>query len=590
MALNTNIASDIFAKCVPAASVDASRIDGITMTNIEPTAATKTALESIYADPNNNYWRIIGNLLEADFRGAACQKRINGFADWIKGTSRVIDSKKMSVSNLKTGLYDVRPFIQMEVKNPINNHYWSFNTGTAQGGGANTPNTNEAYDWKGIVASQRGIPADVRWFGRRTVVTISGRSGTDNHVIATYKVLDSEISGGNLIVYLKNIGSNTDDPIYNLVNGGDKRSNVTSGVMVRGLPNVTQAESYCDNIPGLNMKQFKPFWIQHTRRSIREDDEYLKYVQLIRENNPYFRQFGDVDSVEYARQVMEDYDNRLANSFLQNPVLANQTMAGYASLEKVEFYVGDTNSPTFSWQGRYHLRRANAAGYLEQLAECDGPLGTPRLQDLAGTKIDLGDFHNELYEMQRVRQSNGIQGNVMEVWVDSRFREELVDGYLTYFKNKSQSLLNINQELTAKLEQNALGFTWRTINLDFPGVQLKLVSHPFLDDWVDAHGKASEDAGGDATAQANMKETGSLLIVPDWSTTYRALLDSGTVTMETGDPKEIAKVDAALLCGPLTAPKQRVKHYWEIFTQIVECPASQLAYENFDRTGVDQPS
>jgi hypothetical protein len=560
------------------------------MSNIEPTAATKTALESIYADPNNNYWRIIGNLLEADFRGVACQKRINGFADWIKGTSRVIDGKKMSISNLKTGLYDVRPFIQMEVKNPVNNHYWSFHTGTAQGSGANTPNTNETYDWKGIVVSQRGIPSDVRWFGRRSVVTMSGRSGSDNHVIASYKVLDSAMSGSDLIVYLKNIGSNTDDPIYNLVNGGDKRSNVVSGVMVRGLPNVTTAESYCDNIPGLNMKQFKPFWIQHTRRSIREDDEYLKYVALIRENNPLFKQFGDVESVEYARQVMEDYDNRLVTSFLHNPALANQTMAGYASLEKVEFYVGDSNSPTFSWQGRYHLRRANALGYLEQLADCDGATGNPRLQDLAGAKISLEDFHEELYEIQRVRKANGVPGNVIEVWTDTRFREELVDAYLAYFKTKGQSMLNLNLELSSKVEQNALGFTWRTINLDWPGVQLRLVSHDALDDYVDAHGKASIDAGGDATAQANMKETGSLLIVPDWSTTYRAVLDSGTATMETGDPKEMAKVDASLLCGPLTAPKQRVKHYWEVFTQIVECPASNLVYENFDRTGLTQPS
>lgn len=579
---NTKISDEIFGKCIPAASIDTNRVDGITLTNIAPTKPSE--IEGIYAQgAGKDVWRIIGNLLEADFRGKACQAKVNGMAEWIKGTAKVDLQKRMNIQKLKTSMYRIQPFVLMEVKNPINNYYWSFKSGQTDDNNGNDP-ADLTYDWKGIVSSQRGIPADIRWFGAKSVVTISGKSSGGQHIVASYKVLASKIVSGALWVYLSNIGSNAADPIYVLSN--DKRGNPTYGVLTRGLPNVTRAESYCDQIPGLNTKQFKPYWIQETRRTIKEDEEWKKFAEEIRKGNPYFAQFGDVESVEWYRQMTEDYDNRLVESFLHNPALANQTLEGYTSLEQVQFYAGNANSPLYTWSGRYYMYRANAVGYFEQLAECTDPdTGRPRLIDMQGAKLDIQTMKEDWYRMQQVRISNGLPGQRLEFVCHSRFREKVAEAFYNYFKQKAggNDVFRMNAELLNKVEQNPLGFTWRVIRMDWPSVEIALVSHPALDYRLDAHKKAAVDAASGDTA---FYQVGNVAFMPDWSTAYRMLLDSGTATRETGEVGEIATVDHSLLCGPLMTPKQTVKHYWEVFTQVVECPLSQIAYENFDDSEV----
>lgn len=579
----TTISADIIAKCVPATSVDASRVDGLTLINVSPTKPSELATIYKPTSGSDNQWRIIGNLLEADFRGKACQAKQNGFSDFIKGNARVADPKKLSVDKMKSNLFDIRPYVMMEVKNPINNHRWDFTGGVATHASSGTDAEDAAYTagarWKGTVTSLRNIPADIRWFGPGTTVTISSKGTGGVRLLSTYKVVSAEVISTDLWLYLVNISSHVDDPIYGLA--ADKRGDPTYGVLMRGLPNVTTAESHCDNIPGLNMTQFRPFWLQSTRRTIREDDEYLKYAAMIRANNPLFRTFGDVESVEYTRQVMEDYDNRLANTFLHNPALVNQTPEKYPSLDKVAFYAGDANSNTLTFSGRYQTYRANATGYLEQLAECEGDNGVPRLVDLLGQPLSLDELHRELYQILRIRKNNGLPGKVLELYMHSQFREKMIRAYVQYFKDKSIDTLRINMET----KEHALGFTWNEIMLDWPSVQLRLVCHEWFDDVVDDH-KATADA--EDAPDGTFYYAGNLLMIPDWSTSYRMLLESGAVTMETGDPKEIARVDASFLCGPLMAPKQRVRHWYEIFTTVVECARSQIAYENFDDTAVLQ--
>lgn len=579
---DTNISASIIGKCTPAASVDASRVDGMTLVSIEPTKPSQ--LDTIYRDKADAEWRIIGDLLEADFRGKACQARQNGFADWLKGVAKVLDPQKLTTSKLRSDLIDVRPFVMMEVENLINNKYWSFTSGVAAGNGDVTPNLGATFQWKGIVASQKNIPADIRWFGTRNVVTILGKdAGTGGKVLASYKVKDASVINGSLWIYLDNIGNNADDALYNYDATHYKRGNVVRGVLSRGLPNVTTGEAHCDNIPGLNMLQFKPYWIQQTRRTIKEDSQYLKYAALIADNNPLFKKFGDVDSVRYAKQVQEDYDMRLCETFMTNPALVNQTQEKFDQLEKVAWFVGDANSPTYSFEGRYQCRRANAIGYLEQLAECTDDDGIPALVDALGAKLSLADMHQKYYRIQQVRQARGQDGKVIELWLHSKFRKTLIDKYIAYFKAKSDSTLQI----VMKAESNSLGFDWYDISLDWPNVTLRLVSHYTMDHYMDAAHKAALDAGDNEGQATTYEAIASLAFCPDWSATYRGLIDSGTTTLETGKAEEIARVDASMLCGPLVVPTQRVKHYWETFTTVVECGTSQVAWENFDPTGVD---
>lgn len=581
---DTTISANFIGKCTPTAGVDASRIDGMTLVTIEPTKPSQA--DTIYRDKANALWRLIGPMFEADFRGKACQAKVNGFADVIKAMgTKVIDPEKMTKIKAKSDLTDVLPYIKMEVTNPLNNKDWSFTSGQAAAAGEVSPSLGVAFQWKGIVASTKNAPTDPRWFGSRSVVTILGKdAGTGGKVLASYQVVDAALVGANLVIYMNNIGNNVDDPLYNYDATHYKRGNVVRGVLKRGLPNVTTAEAYCDNIPGVNMKQLKPFWLQQSRFNIKEDDQYQKYVKLIEENNPLFAAFGDVDSVEYARQVMEDHDERLVNTFLSNPALVNQTVEKVDQLEKVAWFVGDANSPTYSWTGRYQCRRANAIGYLEQLAECTDDDGIPALVDALGLKLKLSDIHKKIYQILRVRKSRGMPGTVLELWLPSDVREKLINAYVTYFKAKSIDTLRINMDA----QSNTLGFDWYDIKLDWPAVTLRLVNHQALDDYVAAAKAAAAAAGDNAATQDAYKALASLMFCPDWSASYRGLIDSGTQVMETGTSQEIARVDSSLLCGPLVVPQQRVKHYWETFTQITECGTSQAAWENFDITGFDQ--
>jgi len=193
-------------------------------------------------------------------------------------------------------------------------------------------------------------------------------------------------------------------------------------------------------------------------------------------------------------------------------------------------------------------------------------------------------MHKKFYNILRVRKARGQDGKVLELWLPSDVREKLVAAYVTYFKAKSIDTMRINMNT----QSNSLGFTWYTIDLDWPNVQLRLVTHDALDDYVSAARDAALAAGDNAATADAYKAIASLMFCPDWSASYRGLIDSGTQTMETGTAQEIARVDSSLLCGPLVVPQQRVKHYWKTFTQITECGISQAAWENFDITGFDQ--
>src|SRR5690606_13520343 len=101
------------------------------------------------------------------------------------------------------------------------------------------------------------------------------------------------------------------------------------------------------------------------------------------------------------------------------------------------------------------------------------------------------------YLIQKVRKARGMDGKVLELWLPSNFRKVLIDRYIKYFNDKSNSTLSINMNA----QSNSLGFDWYDIKLDWPTVTLRLVSHQALDDYVDAVRDAGI-AGGLSAEQA----------------------------------------------------------------------------------------
>lgn len=570
------ISDDIFSKCVPAASVDASLCDGFAFEDIKPT--TQADLATIYTNAaGDGQFRLVGTLLEPDFIGVACQRRRNGFADLLRGTARVIDGKKLSVNALGPGQYEVMPFVKMGVVNPINNHTWIFASGQAAGTTETSPNTNATFTWKGTVTSTRGIPLNERWFNPGTTVHIHSNLAGVNQ-IPVYKVVDSELANDVLTIYLLNVSANAADPLYAL--DADARGNPTGGILTRGLPNVHPEESFCNDLPGLNTNQNKIFWVQGARRSFCVDDRVNDLLTLVEQNNAFYRRFGMVESVQRLRQQAEDYDNQIVHSFLfGSAISANQTLANYASLEKVQIYGGDANSPTFSHSGQYFAYRAQAIGLLPMLAECEDEDGTPAYVDMTGDKVDIESLKQWLWRLSQMRSSLGKSGDakIIRAWVHSQYREVIVNGFIQYFKTKSVDTLRMNFDVN----ESAFGFTYRDIKLDHPNVTLRLMSEATFDDWLDDFKKAGN---ADNLNDPTFYKAGTMMLFLEWSTIYRLILEGGKVVLESGTPQDHAKVDSAFLCGPLRIPKKKVSHWWEIFTNVVECPLTQKAIVNFDDT------
>lgn len=553
------ISDNIFGKCSVAASTDLDRCGAVTLCNISPT--TDDELASIYKDGSSR-WRIIGALLEADFTGKACQAKQYGMSDWIMSNKRELGTKKIRMDSINSGLAEVMPFIKMLRKHPINNEYWSVSSGDGAGGTVD----GVAYDYTAVVESQTGIPADVRWFPTRLRVFINGKSAGGTATRTAWQVVTATEIGSNQIrLYLtgQNSASSLD---------ASKLSDPTVGYLTRGTPNVNDYENYCAQIPGLNTNQLTPYWWESIRWTLCEDELYQKYVKAIRDNNPYFKQFGDVESVELNRQISEDFQRRHAWSFFFNKPLPNQTLTNYDQLEQITVQTDDSegNYLYLPFEGRCIGRRANAVGIYEQHAECG------MVRDLQGQVLNLPELFRGLYKIMRVREANGIASGmsngrpVIEIFTDSFYAVQLAQGILRYFKDKSEGLLRLNQDISSAINAGPMGFFYQKFVLDYPNVELRVVTHKFFDDLVDAAKKAGAD----------LESTGRVLWVFDWSTNYQAILGSNSVTNRSGNIGRLAEVSQNFMCT-MKVPQRSQKMYSLAYSNIAECPQSSLLLENF---------
>lgn len=553
MANSTTISANIFSKCSAALSVDSSRCDAIT--GLDVATLNPSDLASIYKD--GSAWRVLNPLIEADFAGRACFQRTNGIYDWLMATKKVSSPKRMSVQQINGGLNELAPFVKMSRKGPMNNEYWSFASGAANTG--NTPNgyPDTEATYKGDVTSQGGMPLDVRWFPRGLRVYITAvSSGVTSHT--QYRVVDAAIVSSVIRLYLASENANVIGPAA-------KHTAPVTGLLTRGTPNVNDYEKYCAQIPGLNTKQLVPFWVETTRWSICEDDLYLRYMKAIKEGNAYFREFGDVESVELNRQITEDFQRREANSFFWNKPYANQTLEDYGSLEQITIADGDADSNSFWAGGKFIGRRAAATGIYWQHMECN------RVKDLLGQRLNLPELFNALYEMQRVRKANGLNGNVFELFTDQQFALKLQSALLKYFKVRGEGILNLNYEMSKSFEQGPFGFRWTKFMLDYPQCELRIVTHDFFDDNVAAHKAAS----------STLETPGRVLWILDGSVNYQMIFEANALSLQNGgDVKRLAETDSSYLCV-MRVPQKRQKLFSKMYTNVCECPQSSLFLENF---------
>ena len=572
----TTVSDQIFAYCSAALGTTASRCDGITASTIDPTKSSD--LKSIYMNAAGDKWRIIGLLLEADFIGKSCQIKQNGMYDWIQSISKRVGPKRMSLSQINSGLWEMFPFIKMERKGLINNEFWNVTSGTLANN--NTPPTTNTpssavpngvpYNYSFEVASQTGIPADPRWFTPRLRVEIGGTSPSGSHTQTEWEVVASEPAGtplgSRLKVYAKTLNKAS-------ALNADKIIAPTTGLLVRGTPNVSDYDYYCPEIPGLNTRQLTPFFIETTRWSYRICELMEKYLAAIRANNPYFKEFGDVESVELNRQIQMDFERREAWAFFFNKPYEHQNLNEYDQLPPITIQDGTVIKNSYG--GRVIGRRAAATGIYELHAQCG------RVFDLQGQVMNLTELFDAIYQMLRVRESIGTQTDYVEMWTDDHFAMQFQQGMFNYYASKvkdpttGSSTFRVNYDICGKCNNAPFGFRWRSFQIDFPYVELRVVTHPFFNDL---------SAGLSIAGGASLATSGRVAWFIDWNVNYQMIFDANSVMLGSGDLNRLAEVDFASYGCVMKLPRDRQKLMSKTYSNINECPAASMFLENFPNT------
>lgn len=550
-------AEDFFSKCAPLSRTGIDSCSGLTLCNLSPTTADE--LEEIYKDSSGR-WRIMGALLETDIMAKACQIEENPLYAFIRAYAQDWGSAALGrqLSGDRSTI-EVMPFIKVTRKNLINNSYWKWtkngDSGTSPGG--------VTYDIRGTAESLTSIPADVAWFPDKLVVHISGRTGAGSSTKTQWLVVDQASAAGNKVtLYLRSQNAGSSFP-------GSKLETPSSGVLMRGVNNISPYESHCDQIPRLNTTSDYLAFVQHTRWSLCNDELTQKFKQHLLEGNPLYRKYYDVPEAEYNKQLLGDFQNRLVHQFLWGKPLPKQNESEWPELEVIESMTDGLTGDFLYLQGiegRCVGRRAQVEGVYEQLNRCG------RVYDLQGDVLNWPEFQDALYDLYRQRKSSGTPNpELIEAVVDSAFRVQFIQGLIRYMKMRYEDTLRFTQAIGNQTKTN-LGFTYQDFTLDYPaGVTLRVVSHIAFDDYVSAHKRA----GGDTLATA-----ARWLLLLDWSNIHMINIASDTVELRTGDIKDVAKINSDAFCR-MKLPAKSIKHYAQLWTAVVKCPATSLWYENF---------
>lgn len=547
MALTVSIDTRTWKKCCPFVVEDLDRCGGLTVCNLKPVMPDE--FDDIYLA--SGIPRTDAMLVEAEIMGKACFPRVNGMYDWIAATRRNWKTSMQGSRTRRDGRLEYEPFVKMARKGPINNQYWlAVYAGAGTGDDAGT----ESYV---ITSLSDDIPATVGWFYEGLQVYFhfkandgSARPGQQGTVFR------AEVVGSDLTVWIT-------PSLNQTMPGVGAASDVDEALLTRGLVNVSDYEAFCDQIPALNTRSDALFFVGDTRVTFCESELTQMFLKRVLENK-YYQEYIHVPEVEYNRQIMEDFQRREVESFMWGRALnSNQSATNWDALPTITLDYGPfTDLPG---HGSCVGRRANPVGIIPQLDECG------RVLDMNGAVLNLNDFFDELYILHRVRSDQGVDnGGIIEVGMNSRMARNFQQAMLAYYKARSMDMMRFNYDLKSG-KQNAFGFYFTDYILDFPqGVTLRVVTHPYFDDYADAMNRMPNV---DQTVVANQ------LWLLDWSTIYKAVLQSSKQVNTTGSIEDLAKVSHDLACTMKTL-QTTYRHTSEKWTAVAECPLSSLFIHN----------
>lgn len=538
------IAANIFEKCLPAIGSSINSCGALTECDI--VTATPDELEDIFTSEGD--YRDLSSLLMTQFEIKACGAKQNGLWDFLMSNAKPMKNRTIK-TNLGFGNSEIAPFIMAEQDSVINDQYWTIRTGQSSG-----------ENWVVKVQSPGSVDLDLSWFPAGIRVYTFGQSAGGSSTRGAYTVVSAAAtthSGGAAIAVTLaplNAGSYLDE---------EKTEDPTAGFLVLGTPNVADVEQWCENRPALNPRKHIPFWYQTSRWTMCVDELYERAFDRLRSNNEYFRLFGDIDVARRNKQYGERFQKDWLNDvFWGKPISANQTLANYRNLDPINAYT----SSVFNTQneGRCVGRKANAVGIYEQLAQCG------RVFDIQGQQLNLEEvFTDLLYNIHRARADQGKNGDIIEVYTDSYMASLIQRGMIRYYDAQSEGLYRFTRDADklATGQMSSLGFKFDRYNLIYPaGVELRVVTHPFFDDFV-TQAKA-----------AGVERTGRMLWFLDWAEIYPGIIASNRVVHRTGDIEDLAKIDSSYACV-MANPTTEVSLNSVTWTAIVGCATTSAIIE-----------
>jgi hypothetical protein len=558
------ISANIFEKCLPAIGNNVNECGAVTLCNV--ITAESDELTSIFTDGAGSF-RDLNALLATQFEIKACGAKQNGLFDFLMSNKRMLGNKKIVVP-LGPGNSEIAPFVLAHQDSVINNEYWSV---------VNLFVTGSTYTIH--LRSRASIPIDERWFPPGAALYVNGRSAAGTALRGQFLITGSQQStfGGNSTVMVTATAENSTNgwvakAAFSGFTGG---APMTAGWAIRGSANVQDVERWCYNRPALNPRKHVPFWWETDRYTMCTDQLYEAWFKRLQDGNEYFRLFGDVDAAQRNKQLGDLFQREWLNKFFWNKkISANQNLANYRSLAQVTSWTNTTQGLYTPGEGRCVGRKANAIGIYEQLAECG------QVFDLQNQTLNLVElFENLIYPIWRARGDQGIPNQTIEIFTDSFTASQIQRGMIEYYDTRSDGLarFNIDTQKVMMGQMGRMGFNFDTYKLQYPIVDIRIVTHPFFDDMATA--AVAEGIGS----------TGRFLWILDFTSIYPGIITSNRKVHRTGDIEDLAKVDQDYACV-MENPTQEISLNSLTWTAVLECPSTSAIVENFNANSIPEGS
>lgn len=533
--------TNLFSRCAPARSLDIDKCGALTACNVVQTTADEIA--TIWGSAEATY-RISGKILQSDMVARQIGARTNGFYDFMQANSVTIGKENLSFRGAGAGQFAIAPFANIERRRTVNNEYWTVRVDAPTAGYNQTDNIVLRFYPQGSVPVHVDyFPAGLRVHVRGVNTAAGDPAAGDTTYTLSFVVVSADATGtdgdGNFVtltVTPQNAESVWADKGTAALQAKslvptDLADNAVLGLGVRGTVNVHPQEYFCSEIPAINPTQMIQAWMEYTRWTLCKDELVQKYLDLLLDGNPAYKKFAHVPDVERERQVVEDFQRRVAWQTIFGKPYANQNSTAWESLSNIVIPADSVLAHVM--EGRCVGKRASMVGFYEQFAECD------RILDLEGEDLDLRQFINSMYYIQENREAAGINSDIIEVYGNSWYLERLAIAMVNKIASDTTDKFRITADINGgRAEQGPFGFRFRRFNISHPMVEIRLVTHRFFDHFMSAM----------TTANSAFKHGGNWLWVPDWTAIKKIVGDAMVVENTTGNIQQLAAVSPENLC------------------------------------------